>query len=144
MKNLLLFCFIFLPFLSCEIEPAEINYGKDGCHFCSMTIVDNQHAAQILNNKGKAYKYDAIECMLNDLKKRPSAEIGMILVNDYNEPGELVIAMQAAYLISPAIPSPMGAFLSAGKDASQILTLKNSQGGEMYTWETIKEKFNVE
>ena len=144
MKNLLLFSSICLTFLSCEIEPSEINYGNDACHFCSMTIVDNQHAAQILNNKGKAFKYDAIECMLNDLKKWPSAEIGMILVNDYNKPGKLVMAEEATYLISPAIPSPMGAFLSAGEDESKIMSIKSAQGGEIYSWESIKVKFKVE
>jgi len=144
MKNLLLFSAIALVFFSCEIKPAKINYGKDGCHFCSMTIVDNQHAAQILNDKGKAFKYDAIECMLNDLKKRNTAEIGMILVNDYNNPGELVVAEEATYLISQGIPSPMGAFLTAGKEELQITSLKESKGGDIFTWTTIKEKFKVD
>lgn len=144
MKNLLIFSAGLLLLLSCDIKPVKINYGKDGCHYCSMTIVDNQHAAEILNDKGKAFKYDAIECMLNDLKTRPSSEIGMILVNDYNNPGELVFADEATYLISQGIPSPMGAFLSAGKDSSQILALKESEGGEIYTWTMIKEKFKVD
>ena len=130
--------------ISCDIKPAEIAYGKDGCHFCAMTIVDNQHAAQILNTKGKAFKFDAIECMLNDLKKRPTSEIGLVFVNDYNNPGELVIAQEATYLISPAIPSPMGAFLSAGENESEIMSLKEAQGGDMYNWISIKEKFKVD
>ena len=130
--------------MACEIKPVKINYGKDGCHFCSMTIVDNQHAAQIINNKGKAFKYDAIECMLNDLKKRPSSEIGMILISDYNKPGELVLAEEATYLISPAIPSPMGAFLTAGRDEANIRKLGVDQGGDVYSWVTIREKFNVD
>ena len=32
----------------CKVEPKPIAYGKEGCHFCSMTIVDQQHAAQIV------------------------------------------------------------------------------------------------
>ena len=31
---------------------------------------DPQHAAQIVTTKGKAYKYDAAECMINDLKQK--------------------------------------------------------------------------
>lgn len=144
MKNHLLVSLVLLVFFSCDIKPAKINYGKDGCHFCSMTIVDNQHAAQILNDKGKAFKYDAIECMLNDLKTRPSTEIGMILVNDYNNPGELVSAEEATYLISEAIPSPMGAFLSASNDADGLRALKNSEGGKIYSWPSIKDEFKVD
>ena len=144
MKNLLIFSAVLLVFFSCDIKPATISYGKDGCQYCSMTIVDNQHAAQIVNAKGKAFKYDAIECMLNDLKTRPSSEIGMLLVNDYNNPGELIIAEEATYLISQGIPSPMGAFLSAGKEEAQMVDLKASEGGDIYSWTTIKEKFKVE
>lgn len=144
MKNLFLFSAVLLVIYSCELKPAKMNYGKDGCHFCSMTIVDNQHAAQILNDKGKAFKYDAIECMLNDLNTRPSSELGMILVNDYNKPGELVVAEEATYLISPEIPSPMGAFLTAGQEKSEMLNLRESKGGDIYTWNTIKEKFKVD
>ena len=133
-----------LLFSACDIKPVEINYGKDACHYCTMTIVDNQHAAELLNDKGKAFKYDAIECMLNDIKRRSESEIGMILVNDYNNPGNLVIAEEATYLVSEAIPSPMGAFLSAGIDQNKIVALKTENGGAIFSWETIKREFKVD
>ena len=44
---------ILLITVSCKVEPDEIEYGKDGCHFCKMTIVDNQHAAELVTAKGK-------------------------------------------------------------------------------------------
>ena len=56
-------------FYSCNISPKAINYGADGCHYCKMTIVETTHAAQIVTKKGKPYKYDAIECLLNDFEK---------------------------------------------------------------------------
>ena len=144
MKNLLIFgCLVSFMF-ACEIKPVKIDFGRDGCHFCSMTIVDNQHAAEIINDKGKAFKYDAIECMLNDLKSRPANGVGMILINDYNHPGTLISAQEATYLISDAIPSPMGAYLSAGLDHLAVKELQRTAGGEIYTWASIKEKFKVE
>ena len=144
MKNLLLLTGLSLFLLACEIKPAEINYGADGCSFCTMTIVDNQHAAQLVSDKGKVFKYDAIECMLNDLKTRSENEIGMLLVNDYNSPGELVNALEATYLISESIPSPMGAFLSAGKDESQMISLKEISGGDLFTWSTLRKKYQAD
>ena len=144
MKKLLIFGWLLGFMLACDIKPVQIDFGKDGCHFCSMTIVDNQHAAEIINDKGKAFKYDAIECMLNDLKTRPANEIGMILINDYNDPGTLINAQEATYLISDAIPSPMGAFLSAGLDQTAIKDLQRTSGGEIYSWTSIKQKFKVE
>jgi copper chaperone NosL len=144
MRNLLLLLGLSFTLLACEIKPAEINYGADGCSFCTMTIVDNQHAAQLVSDKGKVFKYDAIECMLNDLKARSENEIGMLLVNDYNTPGELVNALEATYLISESIPSPMGAFLSAGVDSGQMASLKEVGGGDLYTWTSLKKKFQAD
>ena len=127
---------------SCKIEPDEINYGKDGCHFCKMTIVDNQHAAELVTSKGKVFKYDAIECMINDIKKRDNAKVGLLYVNDYSNPGELISAESATYLISQSVPSPMGAFLSAFENKDDAETLKSDKGGETYTWETVKNKIS--
>jgi copper chaperone NosL len=123
---------------SCKIEPQEINYGKDGCHFCKMTIVDNQHAAELVTSKGKVFKYDAIECLINDLHKRETPEVGLLYVNDYSNPGALISAESATYLISQEVPSPMGAFLSAFENNDDAEALKSDKGGKTYTWESVK------
>jgi copper chaperone NosL len=102
-----------LTFWGCSIGPKPIDYGTDGCHFCSMTIVDQQHAAQIVTGKGKVFKFDASECMLNHLKEVDTSTVALFLVNDYNAPGELIDAIHASYLKSKEIPSPMGEFLTA-------------------------------
>ena len=125
---------------SCKVEPEQINYGKDGCHFCKMTIVDNQHASELVTDKGKVYKYDAIECLINDLKKRDSAEVGILLVNDYNNPGELISAESATFLISEGVPSPMGAFLSAFSDNADAETVKSESGGELFDWQAVRKQ----
>ena len=78
-----------------------------------MTIVDPKHAAQIVTTKGKAFKYDAIECMLNHLKAWDQAPVELYLVSDYSDSHKLIDAHVAHYLISEDISSPMGANLSA-------------------------------
>ncbi len=140
MKNLLTVLTLLILGISCSVEPTEINYGKDGCHFCKMTIVDNQHAAQIVTAKGKAYKYDAIECMINDLKQRNEEDIALFLINDYSEPGKLIPARTAVYLISPEIPSPMGAFLSGFSSEEKAATVKAEHGGTLYNWASVKKE----
>ena len=136
----MLLCGVLLVCSSCKIEAEEILYGKDACHFCSMTIVDRQHAAQIVTQKGRAYKFDAVECMINDLKRREGQELSIILVNDYDEPGKQISALEATYLICDEIPSPMGANLSAFLDADIADQIKNTKGGEIYTWTTIQQQ----
>jgi len=143
MKNILLFSvFTLLIVSSCAIEQEEINYGKDGCHFCKMTIVDNQHAAELVTAKGKVTKYDAIECLINDLKKRDSTEVGLLLVNDYSNPGELISAESATYLISEGVPSPMGAFLSGFSSKEDAELLQSDKGGAIYDWQAVKKEIH--
>ncbi len=135
------YLFFVLFLASCSIRPEPINYGADGCHFCSMTIVDKQHAAQFVTKKGKSFKFDATECMINNLKDVDNATIAMFLVTDYTMPGKLTDATQATYLISKNIPSPMGAYLSAFKSKEAAENVKNENQGELYTWGSIKENF---
>jgi len=141
MKTIFGISFVALLFLaSCKVEPEEINYGKDGCNFCSMTIVDNQHAAELVTAKGKVYKYDAIECLINDLKTRNSTEVGMLLVNDYSNPGDLISADSATFLISQGVPSPMGAFLSGFSNKADAEAVKSESGGELFDWQSVRKQ----
>lgn len=127
--------------VSCSIKPDPINYGSDGCHFCSMTIVDKQHAAEIVTDKGKSFKFDASECMMNHIKSIDQTTISMFLVNDFNQPGTLIDATEATFLISKNIPSPMGAYLSAFKSKEAAETIQSLNEGELYTWEALSFMF---
>ena len=93
---------------SCITGPEPIYYGEDACEFCTMTIVDQQHAAQLVTEKGKNYKYDAIECMINELNQWERPPVKFHLVADFANPGTMTDALSASYLISEEIPSPMG------------------------------------
>ncbi len=141
MRWLWLFSVILLG--SCAVEPQPIAYGTDACHFCKMTIVDNQHAAELVTVKGKAFKYDAIECMMNHLNKWKHPEVKFHLVNDYASPGELIDATQAHYIVTEAIPSPMGEFLTAFGDKEKRDQVVSETQGKAFSWETLKEEFNV-
>ncbi|WP_299157975.1 nitrous oxide reductase accessory protein NosL [uncultured Tenacibaculum sp.] len=122
----------------CAIEPQKIEYGKDACSFCKMTIVEKKFAAQIVTKKGRASKYDAIECMLNDIKDKKETSLAHILVTDYTRPEKLINATNAVYLISKQIKSPMGAYLSAYASDNEAETNQ----GDLFNWKAIKKRFN--
>ena len=130
--------------VSCKVEPEQINYGSDACHFCKMTIVDQQHAAQYVTDKGKQFKYDAIECMVNELAEKKRDDIAILLVADYNSPGHMTLAISSVYLISPAIKSPMGANLSGFTSENDALAAKGENDGEIYSWAALLQKFDAE
>ncbi len=133
---------LLLLFLSCNVSPQPINYGSDGCHFCKMTIVDKVHAAEIVTKKGKVYKFDATECMINFMDEFDTSEIKLYLSNNYTEPETLIDATKATFLISENIPSPMGAFLSAFNAKEDATKTQSDKGGTLYTWEKLLTHLN--
>ena len=140
--SIVVFMFLLLV-TSCNVGPKPIAYGSDGCHFCRMTIVDRQHAAEIVTDKGKAFKFDSSECMMNHLKDIDQKQVALYLVNDYNQPGELINATKATYLISERIPSPMGEFLTAFKTEQAAVDALMTYEGDLLTWEQLKLRFNL-
>jgi copper chaperone NosL len=135
------FIALLLLFFSCNVSPKPIVYGSDGCHFCKMTIVDKVHAAEIVTQKGKVYKFDATECMINFMDEFDTSEIALYLSNNYTQPEELIDAVQATFLISENIPSPMGAFLSAFKTKADAEKMQAEKGGKLYNWTELLAKF---
>ncbi|WP_117883126.1 nitrous oxide reductase accessory protein NosL [Aureibaculum luteum] len=138
MKKLYFLLSLSLILVSCSIEPSKIEYGKDACNFCKMTIVDKTHAAQIVTKKGKSFKYDAIECMLNDMEDKDKSKLELFLVTDYLNPTTLIDANSATFLISPAIKSPMGANLSAFKNKEDVEKLVKTDVDKSYNWQELK------
>lgn len=124
--------------VGCSVQPQPIDFGKDACVYCKMNIVDAQHAAEIVTNKGKVFKYDAIECMLKDHENNNAQQTNMFLVCDYLMPGQFIDAETATYLVSEAIPSPMGEYLTAFSTATKAADFVLSDQDKTYTWEEIK------
>ncbi|MBT8273647.1 MAG: nitrous oxide reductase accessory protein NosL [Bacteroidia bacterium] len=136
LKTLIAFAILFI-YASCTVGPQPIQYGEDSCYYCQMTIVDKVHAAEIVTSKGKAYKFDAIECMVNFRKDFDTSEIALYLNTSFSEPGKLIDATNSTFLISENIPSPMGAFLSAFKSRGEALKTQSEKGGQLYSWEDL-------
>jgi len=132
--------FVLILF-SCSTEPAAIEYRFDHCNFCEMTIVDKAHAAILVSSKGKSYKFDAIECMVRYSNRAEEMKIAHALVCDYTNPGTMIKAESAHYLISKGIPSPMGGFLSAISDENRCQELLSEKGGEIFQWKEVQSKF---
>lgn len=99
----------------CSGGPEPIAYGKDGCHSCKMTMMDNRFGTEIVTKKGKVYKFDDVNCMLRFLKSGtvPGEDVGQLLVTDFGNPGTLIDVHAAVFVQSPEIKSPMGSNIAA-------------------------------
>ena len=129
--------------IACTPEKKPINYGRDNCHFCNMTIVDKRYGSEIVTNKGKVYKFDAVECMLNFLEKEKvkANEVAMKLANTYDQPGQLTPASENFYLRSKELPSPMGLFITPFTTKSKAESLQQEKGGKLYDWQKLNDRF---
>lgn len=139
MKTLkyILFLAILPGFLtSCGTEPEPIKYGEDACHFCEMTIVSQAHSAQAVSEKGKQFKYDAIECLVHDVIDTET-KMAVQQVANYNDPGSMLAVGQANFVIHDTINSPMGENLAAIDKESPLIM----EQGQLYTWEELKARF---
>ncbi|PKP42376.1 MAG: hypothetical protein CVT96_06085 [Bacteroidetes bacterium HGW-Bacteroidetes-13] len=134
------FSFFFLV-ISCKPKSEPVDYGSDSCHYCKMTIVSKQFASELVTQKGRVYKFDAIECMVHQLAEDAETPMGLYLIHDYlNGSDDFVDATKAYYLISEDIQSPMGAHLAGFKELHQAEQFKEKNGGEIFTWEELQAK----
>lgn len=128
-------------FAACkQQEPIALGYGVDACHSCKMILARKGFGAERITAKGRVYKFDSMECLLEDLKR--SAQPGdRYFAVDFSRPEFLAPVENALFLQSASIPSPMGANLSAYSfdDSARAFQMRN--GGEILTWKDLRSKY---
>ncbi|SDG67092.1 nitrous oxide reductase accessory protein NosL [Psychroflexus sediminis] len=138
---ILILCCVALA--ACDKSAKPISYGEDQCDYCSMSIVQKTHSAQMVTEKGKQHKFDAVECMVNYIKQEPKKfENATLLVANYNQSGEMIPAENSAYLISKSLPSPMGANLTAFATTAEAKEAQKKLDGKVYQWNELKKVIN--
>lgn len=126
--------------LACSQEPVEIHYASDECTHCKMMITDDQFAAQLVTEKGKALKFDAIECMAVYYRENQDELSGSKLwVSNYNKPGTWLDALEAQYVQSEVIKSPMGASLLALPSNEIAQEHIEDKPGQLLLWNEVSQ-----
>ncbi|MCA6074391.1 nitrous oxide reductase accessory protein NosL [Fulvivirga sedimenti] len=134
--------FVCVLISACSVEPKQINYGVDHCHYCRMTIVDQHHSAQLVNDKGKAFNFDAVECMINQINSGNYHDGALFLVSAFDNPGVLYDVSSATFLISEGIPSPMGKNLTAFHSNEEAQKTRDELGGTLFGWNELQNRFD--
>lgn len=121
---------------SCSIGPEPIRFGKDQCDYCKMNIADSKFGAELVTDKGRVYKFDAVECMVPFMKENPG-EYAHVLAVPFDEPKSLHPVSTGHFVISDSIRSPMGANLLVFKNKSTAQ--EYAQSGKLYDWSGIEQ-----
>lgn len=130
---------LFLFFSSCSVKPLPINYGKDQCTLCKMTIMDTKFGAEIVTTKGRIFHFDSDECLIRYLKKNMVTEstYSFMMVTDYANPGTLIDAKNAFYLHGDKVQSPMGGNIASFSKEVDAKKWQGTIGGNVIHWSSI-------
>lgn len=126
---------VLLPMLlllpGCESEPQPIAYGKDDCAGCRMILVDKHYGTEFITGKGKVYKFDDVNCMVDFMSKEPakSDTAGKALIVDFNASNQFIHADKAVFLKHPKLRSPMGSGIAAFINAVAAAAVDRDLGG---------------
>lgn len=121
-------------------EPQPIKFGTDNCDHCKMTISDKKFGAEMVNSKGKAYKFDDIGCML-DYKKEyakshPDEQVTFFSINYYSP--EKFVNMQDAFILqNGSVRTPMASGMVAFGTKEDAEKAKGEYGGEVVTGASV-------
>lgn len=122
---------------SCTTEIPSINFGKDYCVFCKMTIMDKKFGAELINKNGKALKFDCGECMIGFVNTDKSFEASKTLIINYTNPEELLEADKSFFLHGGLIKSPMGGQLAAFKTREEAEKFQNEMKADLLLWNKV-------
>lgn len=132
-----------LMLIACTVEPEPLHYGKDGCHTCKMTLMDNKFGAEIVTTKGKIYKFDDVNCMLTFYNSNVVSTEDMrdVLIVNFSRPETLIDARNALYLKSEQIKSPMAGNVAAFETNEELRQVNESLNGIFLSWGELQTQF---
>lgn len=125
---------------SCNAAPVPIKVGSDNCDFCKMGIADARFGAEVLNKKGKAWKFDDVHCLISFLKEGTlkGGDVKDVYFVRFDDGHELLPSGKALLLQGEGIHSPMGGNVAAFADKNGLSTAMQQLGGKEVKWEELK------
>ncbi|MCW5907610.1 MAG: nitrous oxide reductase accessory protein NosL [Chitinophagales bacterium] len=137
MKRLLTGLLVVFILNGCSTEQPKIEFGKDQCGLCKMTIMDKKFGALVANSKGKTIRFDSGECMVNFLRSDKNFESAKLLIINYNKPEVLIEADKAFYLKGGKVNSPMGGQLAAFETREEAEAVQQNLEGDIILWDKL-------
>lgn len=137
---------LLLLLAGCEAGPQAIDYGKDECAGCNMTLVDWHYGTEFVSGKGKVFKFDDVNCMLEFAAKDPARgdAKGSFHIVDFQRPNRFLAVEEAVFLKHPKLRSPMGSHIAAFASETELREILRQLGGDgtVLRWDEVqKEKF---
>lgn len=138
-KSFLPLTIVTMFIAGCSVEPEPIRIGKDGCHYCKMTISDNRFGAELITKKGKIFKYDDSKCLFSVISEGivDTTAIKDIYFSDFCGAHELVKLQNGFYLKNNELKTPMGGNIAAFSSPDSLQVYIKHLGGEEIGWDKL-------
>lgn len=104
-----------------------------------MSIADGRFAAELISKKGRCFKFDDLQCLIDYKKEKSSTEFKAIYVNDFEKNNELIDAAKAYFVHHEELRSPMGGNFAAFTQQDKAIQFAKARNSLIQTWQEISE-----
>jgi copper chaperone NosL len=88
-----------------EVKPVDI-YPEDMCAYCRMAFSDQRYASEVVSDRGEAFKFDDIGCMVDFQRMHKEVLVAAIFYKDFGTK-RWISAVQAT-IVETNVATPMG------------------------------------
>lgn len=147
MKNLTFSLLLFgtIHLASCgNSGPVPINYNKDACDFCKMSISESRFAAELITVKGRVYKFDDLKCLFQYDASNKEVAVKNYFVADFSADKQLIDASSAFFIKSEMLRSPMGGNTAAFASQKTAATHASKNQTSIIEWKDLTKTAQTE
>jgi copper chaperone NosL len=138
--SVLLFVLSFSIFSCTNYNAVPLKLNSDNCDFCKMSIADGKFGAEAITQKGRVYKFDDIQCMVNYSKANPDTKMKVFYVNDFTKENVLIPAETAFFLSGGIIKSPMRGGIVAFPTEKDLVVFQPKLNAKSIPWDVVIKK----
>jgi copper chaperone NosL len=129
---------LLISFSSCSQQPQPVNYGKEACSFCKMTIMDEKFACAYVTKKGKDFHFDDMYCLISFLhENKVSAKDVTVYVNDFLNEHHFLKANESFLVKDASLKTPMGGHVAAFSSQTQAQQYIQQHGGSLINFSQL-------
>ncbi len=136
------FFILFTMLTSCgEAGPEVIQFNKDACFNCKMSISDKRFACEIVSQKGKVFKFDDMACLISyHNEQKDKLNQAAFYVKDFLYPHDFAKAKNLFFVKGDVVGSPMGGNIAAFTNKDSANAYLEYWRASMFVWEEIEQE----